>query len=69
MDWCYVMTTSLDDGMSLTTTTKSDLDFLGLTTSTDTYLQFLSSTLFGPPTTTTTTTSVLASIPSSIGMS
>ncbi|KAF8774659.1 Protein piccolo-like protein [Argiope bruennichi] len=61
-------TTSLDDGMSLTTTTKSDLDFLGLTTSTDTYLQFLSSTLFGP-TTTTTTTSVLASIPSSIGMS
>ncbi|GBO40640.1 hypothetical protein AVEN_31816-1 [Araneus ventricosus] len=62
-------TTSLDDGMSLTTTTKSDLDFLGLTTSTDTYLQFLSSTLFGPPTTTTTTTSVLASIPSSIGMS
>ncbi|GFU85107.1 uncharacterized protein TNCV_1553701 [Trichonephila clavipes] len=61
-------TTSLDDGMSLTTTTSSDLDFLGLTTSTDTYLQFLSSTLFGP-TTTTTTTSVLASIPSSIGMS
>ncbi|GFQ80193.1 uncharacterized protein TNCT_670621 [Trichonephila clavata] len=54
--------------MSLTTTTSSDLDFLGLTTSTDTYLQFLSSTLFGP-TTTTTTTSVLASIPSSIGMS
>ncbi|GIY72133.1 uncharacterized protein CEXT_461881 [Caerostris extrusa] len=63
-------TTSLDDGMSLTTatTTSSDLDFLGLTTSTDTYLQFLSSTLFGP-TTTTSTTSVLASIPSSIGMS
>ncbi|GIY79881.1 uncharacterized protein CDAR_423841 [Caerostris darwini] len=63
-------TTSLDDGMALTTatTTSSDLDFLGLTTSTDTYLQFLSSTLFGP-TTTTSTTSVLASIPSSIGMS
>ncbi|XP_042897230.1 uncharacterized protein [Parasteatoda tepidariorum] len=69
-------TTSLDDGMSLTkalnTTTSSDLDFLGLSSSTDTYLKFLTSTDYGGllgSSLTTTTSSVLASIPSSIGLS
>ncbi|KFM80678.1 hypothetical protein X975_26025, partial [Stegodyphus mimosarum] len=70
-------TTSLDDGMALTTavtTTSSILDYIGLTTSTDTYLQLLSSKDFGGlfsscTATTTTTSSILDTIPSSLGLS
>ncbi|XP_054717232.1 uncharacterized protein LOC129226627 [Uloborus diversus] len=71
-------TTSLDDGMSLTTavtTSSSILDYIGLTSNTDTYLQLLTSKDFGgllgptPTTTTTTTSSVLAGITSTLGLS